>query len=126
MANPGPNVQTTEHPLYGGGGPDYLGSFGGSVGFYADPYGAAFTGSISTTTLTVTSLQSGTIQVGQTLVQVNGVLAGTTITALGTGAGGSNPITALGTYTVSVSQTVGTSSVPVGLQTLGIAIPQPG
>jgi len=126
MANPGPNVQVTEHPLYGGGGPDYLGSVGGTIGFFADPYGASFLGYTSGTTLTVTQLLSGTIQVGQPLVQVSGVLANSSITALGTGAGGSNPITALGTYTITPSQTVGTSSVPVGLQTLGTAVAQPG
>ena len=64
-----------------------------------------FTGSISGTTLTVSSVVSGTLAVGQ-LVTGTGVSASppgssaTYITALGTGTGG------VGTYTVSVSQTV--------------------
>ena len=64
-----------------------------------------FTGSISGTTLTVSAVVSGTLAVGQ-LVTGTGVSASppgssaTYITALGTGTGG------VGTYTVSVSQTV--------------------
>ena len=58
--------------------------------------GAMFTGSISTTTLTVTAVNYGVLQVGQTIF---GAQSGTTITALGTGTGG------VGTYTVSPSQT---------------------
>lgn len=60
---------------------------------------ASFTGSITTTTLTVTAVASGTLQVGQTISGA-GVTAGTTITALASGTGGN------GTYTVSASQTV--------------------
>lgn len=60
---------------------------------------ASFTGSIATGTLTASSVL-GTIAVGQSLVG-QGIAAGTTITALGTGTGGP------GTYTVSPSQTVG-------------------
>ena len=66
--------------------------------------GASVTGSISTTTLTVTAVASGTVYVGQS-VQGTGVTAGTVITALGTGAGGT------GTYTVNNSQTVGSESL---------------
>lgn len=62
------------------------------------PATAVFTGSISATTLTVTSMSSGTIAVGQALYGV-GVSAETVITALGSGTGG------VGTYTVNVSQT---------------------
>lgn len=60
---------------------------------------AAFTGSIATTTLTVTTMTSGAIRLGMR-VAGTGVAAETYITAFGTGAGGA------GTYTVSVSQTV--------------------
>jgi hypothetical protein len=66
--------------------------------------GPAFTGSISGTTLTVSNVASGTLQVGQTLYGP-GIAAGTTITAVGTGTGGT------GTYTVSVSQTVSSASL---------------
>jgi hypothetical protein len=69
--------------------------------------GARVTGSISTTTLTVTAVASGTLYVGQT-IQGTGVTALTVITALGTGSGG------VGTYTVSTSQTV-TSTTLYGL-----------
>src|SRR5947209_6923293 len=48
---------------------------------------ASFTGSIATTTLTVSAISAGTINVGDTL-SGSGVTAATTITALGTGTGG--------------------------------------
>lgn len=65
---------------------------------------ALFTGSISTTTLTVSAVTSGTIKVGST-ISGSGVTNGTTITALGTGTGGT------GTYTVSASQTVSSTAI---------------
>jgi hypothetical protein len=65
---------------------------------------AVFTGSIATTTLTVTAVSSGTIQVGQP-ISGTGVTAGTIITALGTGTGG------IGTYTVGTSQTVTSTTI---------------
>ena len=61
---------------------------------------AHFVGSISGTTLTVSEMHQGQIAVGATLAGT-GVTGGTTIDAQGTGVGGA------GTYTVSVSQTVG-------------------
>ena len=69
-----------------------------------------FTGSISGTTLTVSAVASGTLAVGQ-LVTGTGVSASppgssaTYITALGTGTGG------VGTYTVSISQTVSSTTM---------------
>jgi hypothetical protein len=65
---------------------------------------ASVTGAISGTTLTVSALSSGSLHVGQTITGA-GVTAGTTITALGTGTGGT------GTYTVSASQTVASTSI---------------
>ena len=65
----------------------------------SNPATAVFTGSISGTTLTVTSVSSGTIGTGQSLFGV-GVSSETVITALGTGSGG------VGTYTINISQTV--------------------
>ena len=65
---------------------------------------ASFTGVISGATLTVSAVSAGTLAVGQFLYAVGGantVASGTIITALGTGSGGT------GTYTVAVSQTVG-------------------
>jgi hypothetical protein len=67
-------------------------------------YGPSFTGSISSTTLTVTAVANGTLAVGQTL-SGTGVTGGTTITALRTGTGGT------GTYTVSASQTVASTTI---------------
>lgn len=60
---------------------------------------ATVTASITGTTMTVSAVASGTLYVGQT-VQGTGVTANTVITALGSGTGG------VGTYTVSNSQTV--------------------
>lgn len=64
---------------------------------------AQFVGSSSTTTLTVASISAGAISVGQ-LITGTGVTPGTYITALGTGKGGT------GTYTISISQTIGAST----------------
>jgi hypothetical protein len=72
--------------------------------FISNPSAATFTGSISTTTLTVTSVLSGTIAVGQAIFG-QGIDQNTVITALGTGTGG------IGTYTVSNSQTVASTSI---------------
>ena len=66
----------------------------------------SFTASISGTTMTVTAVGSGTIAVGQ-LITGTGVTAGTTITALGTGSGST------GTYTVSASQTVASTTITI-------------
>jgi hypothetical protein len=65
---------------------------------------ALVTGSIAVTTMTVTAVTSGTLIIGQVL-SGTGVTAGTTITAFGTGTGGT------GTYTVSVSQTVASTAI---------------
>lgn len=67
----------------------------------------SFTASIATTTLTVTAVASGTIQVGQ-VINGTGVTAGTVILAQLTGATGG-----IGTYTVSVSQTVSSTTITV-------------
>jgi hypothetical protein len=72
--------------------------------FISAPSSAIFTGSISSTTLTVTSVQSGTIAVGQAIFG-QGVAQNSVITALGTGSGG------VGTYTVSDSQTVASTVI---------------
>ena len=62
------------------------------------------TASITSTTMTVTAVASGTIAVGD-LVFGSGLQAYTRVTAFGTGTGG------VGTYTVSVSQTVSSGTV---------------
>lgn len=66
--------------------------------------GAYGTGSISGTTLTITSVTNGTYAVGQR-VSGNGIVSGTYIKALGTGTGGT------GTYTVTQSQTVASTNI---------------
>ena len=82
----------------------------GLYGGIVTPGGAAFTGSISGTTLTVTAVSSGTLAIGQ-LITGTGVAASppgsnaTYITALGTGTGG------IGTYTVTPSQTVSSTAM---------------
>lgn len=66
---------------------------------------ATFTGSISTTTLTVTAMLSGdSLLVGQ-YIDGTGVTNGTYITAFVSGTGGT------GTYTVSASQTAGSTTM---------------
>jgi len=66
---------------------------------------ASFTGSIATTTLTVTAMLSGdSLVVGQ-YIDGSGVTNGTYITAFGTGSGGT------GTYTVNTSQTAASTTM---------------
>lgn len=66
---------------------------------------AVFTASISGTTMTVTGVTSGTISLGQ-LLTGTGVSLGTTITAYGNNTNGG-----AGTYTVSASQTVASTTI---------------
>lgn len=72
--------------------------------YISSPAAAVFRASTSGTTLTVTSVSSGTIAVGQSLYGV-GILPETVITALGSGSGG------IGTYTINRSQTVASESM---------------
>lgn len=65
---------------------------------------AVVTGDITTTTLNVTAVTSGTLDIGQ-VISGTGVTAGTRIVAFGTGSGG------IGTYTVDVSQTVTSTTI---------------
>lgn len=78
------------------GANDYIGRYNGTWGV---PSAASFTASRSSTTLTVTSVESGSLGIGQ-LITGEGVADGTRITALGTGTGGT------GTYTVGSSGTL--------------------
>jgi hypothetical protein len=86
---------------------DYETSYGPPVTIQEGPTdtaSASFTGSFSGTTLTVTSMASGTIYIGM-LVTGTGVASNTYITARGTGTGGS------GTYVVSQIQTLSSRSL---------------
>ena len=70
------------------------------------PNTTTFTGSIATTTLTVTAMLSGDpIVLGMYIDSSTSLTNGTYITAFGTGTGG------VGTYTVSASQTVASSTI---------------
>lgn len=69
------------------------------------PQQAQVTGSIATTTLTVTAVSSGTLAAGQT-ISGTGVTVGTQIVAQLSGTTGGN-----GTYQVSVSQTVSSTTI---------------
>jgi hypothetical protein len=72
---------------------------------------ATFTGSIAATTLTVTGSPVGTIETGSI---VTGAAAGTRITGYGTGTGGT------GTYTVGVSQTLGSTTLTTNAGTVAV------
>lgn len=63
-----------------------------------------FTASISGTTMTVTNVASGSIGLGQ-ILSGTGVTIGTTVTAYLSGSG------SVGTYTVSASQSVGSTTI---------------
>src|SRR6185369_8725977 len=96
-----PYVQEVIHELASG---TYVYTIGPS-----GDVGSVVTGSISGTTMTVTALTSGALSVGQT-VSGTGVLSGTVITSYNTGRGG-NGTSALGTYNVNISQTVGSTTL---------------
>ena len=65
------------------------------------------TGTIATTTLTITAVTDGRLVIGS-IISGTGVTAGTRITGFGSGTGG------IGTYTVSASQTVSTATTITG------------
>ena len=84
----------------------FLGTAVAYQGSDAYPNTATFTGSIATTTLTVTAMLSGDpIVVGMFIDSTTSLTNGTYITAFGTGTGGT------GTYTVSASQTVASATI---------------
>jgi hypothetical protein len=72
--------------------------------YYTSSTTASVTASIAGTVMTVTVVGSGALVVGQTL-SGTGVTADTTITSFGTGTGG------VGTYNVSASQTVASTTI---------------
>lgn len=78
-----------------------------------EPVDALFTGAIVGTVLTVTSIAAGGVIVqGMPIYAAAGMASGTTITAFGTGAGGT------GTYTVSPSQTFPLGVISGGSETI--------
>jgi len=83
----------------------FLGAAPTAMGTASYPTNGTYTGSIGTTTLTITAvLQGDPIAIGQ-WVNGTGVTAGTYITGYGTGTGG------VGTYTVNVSQTASSTTI---------------
>lgn len=75
---------------------------------------ASFTGSISGTTLTVSSVSSGALAAGQTISDTSGnLVVGTKIVSQLTGSAGGT-----GTYTVSNSQTVGSEAMKSAVASL--------
>ena len=69
---------------------------------------SSFTGSISGTTLTVTGISSGAINLGQYLSGA-GIANGTQIVGFGTGAG--NNVNENGTYTLNINQSVASTTI---------------
>lgn len=70
------------------------------------PQNLSFTGSIASTTLTVTAISAGTIVPGSTTITGAGVTANTVVTQQLTGTTGG-----VGTYTVSISQTASSTTI---------------
>jgi hypothetical protein len=89
-----------------GGVNGVIGAIGGinSGNYYTSSTTGYVTASISGTVMTVTAVSSGALVVGQTVFGT-GVTANTTITSFGSGSGG------VGTYNVSTSQTVASTSI---------------
>ena len=83
-----------------------IGALGGVTAgnFYTNSTTASVTASISGTVMTVSAVTSGALVVGQTIFGT-GVTDNTTITSFGTGSGG------VGTYNISTSQTVGSTTI---------------
>jgi hypothetical protein len=75
-------------------------SIGGVIGNGS----SSFTGAIAGTTLTISAVASGSVQIGQ-VISGSGVTADTTVVGYGTGAGGT------GTYEVDTSQTVASEAM---------------
>jgi hypothetical protein len=82
----------------------FLGPATTYMGTGVRPYSTTFTGTISTTTLTVTALLTGAPLVLGMFVDGTSVTDGSYITAFGTGTGGT------GTYTLSASSTVSSAT----------------
>lgn len=95
-------VQEVIHELAGG-------QYNYTIGSAASNVSCTFTGSIAGTVLTVTTITSGAISVGQVLTGT-GITAGTAITSYGTGLGG-NSTAAQGTYNLQLSNTFASGTI---------------
>jgi len=104
LSGPGitPGTKIVQALTGAGGNVNEVGTY--QLNLYQASQNPVFTGSISGTTLTVTAVTSGNIGIGS-VISGTGVTVGTTITALGSGTGST------GTYTVSASQTVASTTI---------------
>lgn len=104
LSGPGitPGTKIVQALTGAGGNVNEVGTY--QLNLYQASQNPVFTGSISGTTLTVTAVTSGNIGIGS-VISGTGITVGTTITALGSGTGST------GTYTVSVSQTVASTTI---------------
>lgn len=98
--------------------PMYIRSYDFKSGVNNFEYTAQVNGDIAGTTFTVSAVGNGTIKIGM-ILSGTGVSAGTTVIAFGTGTGG------VGTYTVDISQTVGSTIIDGSLQSR-IVVPVDG
>ena len=92
--------RTFELTVTGNNVPDFI----SPPGSFASNNTATFVGSISGSTLTVTSVTAGTLYSGM-VIRGTGVFQDTTIISFGTGSGG------VGTYTVDISQTTPSTTI---------------
>jgi hypothetical protein len=97
-----PGTQIVRSLTGAGGNINEVGTY--QLNIYQENQTPIFTGSISGTTLTVTAVTTGFVGIGSS-ISGTGITAGTTITGLLSGTGGA------GTYTVSVSQSVASTTI---------------
>ena len=97
----------------------FLGSAPTFMGLSKDAISSVFSGTISGTTLTVTSLQSGDPIVQGMYIAGTSVTAGSYITAFGSGTGG------VGTYTLNTASTVGSAETIYGSGNAFLGDPAP-
>jgi hypothetical protein len=104
LSGPGitPGTKIVQSITGAGGNVNEQGTY--QLNIYQATQNPVFTGSISGTTLTVTAVTSGNIGIGS-VISGTGITVGTTITGLISGTGST------GTYTVSVSQTVASTTI---------------
>lgn len=88
-------------------------SYATSFDIYRSSSNVIFTGTISGTTMTVSSVSSGSLSIGQTVVGT-GITANSIITAFGSGSGST------GTYTLSQSSSVSSSTSMVASNMLAV------
>jgi hypothetical protein len=104
LSGPGitPGTKIVQSITGAGGNVNEQGTY--QLNIYQATQNPVFTGSISGTTLTVTAVTSGNIGIGS-VISGTGITVGTTITGLISGTGST------GTYTVSASQTVASTTI---------------